>query len=50
LAETSEEWETGKTYLNMDNQTQPSVQNAKEFYRKKLAPPRPSPRNTASLE
>ena len=25
LAETSEEWETGKIYLNMDNQTQPSV-------------------------
>ncbi len=25
LAETSEEWETGKIYLNMENQTQPSV-------------------------
>ena len=26
LNETSEEWETGKIYLNMENQTQPSVQ------------------------
>ena len=25
LAETSQEWETGKVYLNMENQTQPSV-------------------------
>src|SRR5271169_2083578 len=25
LAETSEEWETGKTYLNMETKTQPSV-------------------------
>ena len=25
LAEASEEWETGKIYLNMENQTQPSV-------------------------
>ncbi len=25
LAETSDEWETGKAYLNMQNQTQPSV-------------------------
>ena len=25
LAETSDEWETGKIYLNMENQTQPSV-------------------------
>jgi transposase-like protein len=25
LAELSEEWETGKIYLNMENQTQPSV-------------------------
>jgi putative transposase len=25
LAETSQEWETGKIYLNMENQTQPSV-------------------------
>ena len=25
LAETSEEWESGKIYLNMENQPQPSV-------------------------
>ena len=25
LAETSDEWETGKIYLNLENQTQPSV-------------------------
>ena len=25
LAEVSDEWETGKIYLNMENQTQPSV-------------------------
>jgi hypothetical protein len=25
LAEVSDEWETGKIYLNVENQTQPSV-------------------------
>ena len=25
LADVSDEWETGKIYLNLDNQTQPSV-------------------------
>ena len=42
LAETSQEWETGKTYLNMDNQNPALSSNAEAIYRKILAPPYPA--------
>jgi putative transposase len=40
LAETSDEWETGKIYLTMESNTQLSIRHAQTFYRKKFAPPK----------